>query len=165
MHSKSKVLVISVIVLTIGVFICLPLGGAEDQAAKQSPQKRGDGRVIIVPPAYPYYPYDSYSLTDQNYFRRLLEDYERANSNRFSTIQSDITSIDQDLQSVFDRVKANESDTQTILRKLEKIERDLGNVSGRLKKAEQTLTNQSRVLRRLSNRLGEPNTPDADPNS
>jgi len=162
MQSKSKVIAISVIVTTISVFVCLPLGVAQqDQATQKSPQSRGDNRVIVVPPVYP--PYDSYSLTDQNYFRRLLEDYERANTNRFSTIQSDVTSIDQDLQSVFDRVKANESDTQAILRKLEKIERDLGNVNGRLKKAEQTLTNQSRVLRRLSNRLGEPNTP-ADPN-
>jgi peptidoglycan hydrolase CwlO-like protein len=127
----------------------VPAYGADSNVAATP---KSSSRNVIVP--Y-YFPYDRYNYSDQQYFRRMLDDYERANQSRFNQLNTDIAGIEGDLKWVYDKVNAADADTQQILRKLEKIERDLGNVNGRLKKMEKSVQAQATVIQKLSNRLGE----------
>ena len=144
-----KCMVLGIVAAAIFFAMVVPVGGADSNVA---PAAKSSSRRVIVPYNFPY---DRYNYSDQQYFRRLLDDYERANQSRFNQINTDIYGIDEDLKWVIDKVNTADADTQQILRKLEKIERDLGNVNGRLKKMEKSVQAQASVIQKLSNKLGE----------
>ena len=148
----SNGLKLAVFWVVSSAIFCVMVSDAQGVDTNVGAASKSSNRSVIVP--Y-YFPYDHYNYSDQQYFRRLLDDYERANQNRFNQMNTDISGIDNDLKWVYDKVNAADADTQQILRKLEKIEKDLTNVSSRLKKMEKSVQTQASVIQKLSNKLGE----------